>query len=47
MVTRFKAYICSGDMANLEVYVDSYIGLRGFVGYSILKAKLQFDTWIS
>ena len=24
MVTRFKANICSGDMANLEVYANSY-----------------------
>ena len=33
MVTRFKANICSGDIANLEVYVDSYQVIYRFKGF--------------
>ena len=47
MVTRFKANISSGDLANPEDFVNSYqviYRFKGFVGYNILKAKLQVDT---
>ena len=47
MVTRFKANIWSGVMANLEVFINSYQVIYRFKGLCWLQhfePKLQFDT---
>ena len=43
MVTRFKANISSGDLANLEVFVNSYqviYRFKGFCGLQHFESKV-------